>query len=152
MLLLVSCTRNECLKAASAQLPPSRWPTRIRIYQELLSASLRVNSHNPSSRLLQRPKMRSMTVTGRKKYVAGWKKFRRNAPCYGLSWALVERRDGDGRWRGTESAFWTFGLAWLHDSLRYHRASPLQVETQRSNGTARRGTDKGHLGDPIPLQ
>ena len=34
---------------------------------------------------------------------------------------------------GRGRQFGRLGVPWLHDSLRYHRASPLQVETQRSN-------------------
>lgn len=60
-----------------------------------------------------------------------------------MSWALVERHDEGGRGRH----FGRLGVAWPHDSLRYHRASPLQVETQRSNEvreTTRRGIDNAN--------
>ena len=82
--------------------------------------------------------MKSMTMTGTVVPIFWIEMFRRNAPCHGFFGLSLNDgiAMGDG---GTGSAFWTFGRPWLHDSLRYHRASPLQVETQRSKEVKRAG-------------
>ena len=94
MLVLVSRTRS--LKAASHQSPPKVGGRQgCTVIVSIIARSV-VQSHNPSSRLLHRPKWNDTgvwVVTGR--WLLDRKCSEGDAPCHGR---LVERRDGV--WRG----------------------------------------------------
>ena len=84
--------------------------------------------------------------------------FRRNAPCHGLSRLSLNdgmaKGDGGGRSRhfGRLGALGCMTICAIIEHPRCRSRPNDQMKLREYESTARRGTDKGHLGDPIPLQ